>query len=110
MHGACDTADALKSPSSGLKGSKRLGVRPLCADRIGQGDLTRASSQPSRWLLFCATVELALTTMIAPMAFLDEATSILSASADSCPNVQVVFARGTGEVPGVGLVGQACRP
>jgi cutinase len=29
-----------------------------------------------------------------------------SASADPCPNVEVVFARGTGEPPGVGGVGQ----
>src|SRR3984893_7340912 len=30
-----------------------------------------------------------------------------SASADPCPNVEAVFARGTGEPPGVGGVGQA---
>jgi len=30
-----------------------------------------------------------------------------SALADDCPNVEVVFARGTGEPPGVGRVGQA---
>src|ERR1700752_4059774 len=30
-----------------------------------------------------------------------------SASADPCPDVEVVFARGTGEAPGVGGVGQA---
>jgi cutinase len=30
-----------------------------------------------------------------------------SASADACPSIQVVFARGTGEPPGVGRVGQA---
>jgi len=34
-------------------------------------------------------------------------TDIPSASADPCPDVEVVFARGTGEPPGVGKVGQA---
>jgi cutinase len=35
-------------------------------------------------------------------------TSVVpSASADPCPDVQVVFARGTGEPPGVGPTGQA---
>lgn len=33
--------------------------------------------------------------------------AIVTASADACPNIQVVFARGTGEPPGVGRVGQA---
>jgi cutinase len=33
--------------------------------------------------------------------------AIASASADACPNVQVVFARGTAEPAGVGRVGQA---
>ena len=31
------------------------------------------------------------------------------ASADPCPDVEVVFARGTGEAPGVGGVGQAWK-
>jgi len=30
-----------------------------------------------------------------------------SASADGCPDVEVIFARGTGEPPGIGSVGQA---
>ena len=34
-------------------------------------------------------------------------TSIPSASAATCPDVDVVFARGTGEPPGVGGVGQS---
>lgn len=38
----------------------------------------------------------------APMLF-----SVPSATADACPDVEVVFARGTGEAPGVGGVGQA---
>jgi cutinase len=33
--------------------------------------------------------------------------TITSASADACPSIQVVFARGTGEPPGMGRVGQA---
>jgi cutinase len=34
-------------------------------------------------------------------------TPVLSASAEPCPDVEVIFARGTGEPPGVGGVGQA---
>src|ERR1700677_1845564 len=34
-------------------------------------------------------------------------TDIPSASAEACPDVEVVFARGTGEPPGVGPTGQA---
>ena len=34
-------------------------------------------------------------------------TSIPSASAAACPDVELVFARGTGEMPGVGGVGQS---
>jgi cutinase len=49
-------------------------------------------------------VILAATTALATLA--DGAGAPL-ASAQSCPDVQVVFARGTGEQPGVGRVGQA---
>ena len=34
-------------------------------------------------------------------------TPVPSASAEPCPDVEVIFARGTGEPPGVGGVGQA---
>src|SRR5689334_25204145 len=34
-------------------------------------------------------------------------TSVIPAGAAECPDVQVVFARGTGEAPGVGPTGQA---
>src|ERR1700730_13513317 len=35
------------------------------------------------------------------------ASPVPSASAEPCPDIQVVFARGTGEDPGVGPTGQA---
>jgi cutinase len=38
---------------------------------------------------------------------LNTAISIPSAAAAPCPDIEVVFARGTGERPGVGYVGQA---
>jgi cutinase len=38
---------------------------------------------------------------------LDTATSIPLAAAAQCPDIEVVFARGTGEPPGVGYFGQA---
>jgi cutinase-like protein len=40
-------------------------------------------------------------------ALLSPAINIPNASADPCPDVEVVFARGTFEAPGVGSVGQA---
>jgi cutinase len=40
-------------------------------------------------------------------ALLNVAMSSPSAAADPCPDVEVVFARGTGEQPGIGGVGQA---
>ncbi|MGZ4562868.1 MAG: cutinase family protein, partial [Mycobacterium sp.] len=35
------------------------------------------------------------------------AGSVIPSAAAQCPDVQVVFARGTGEAPGVGSTGQA---
>jgi cutinase-like protein len=40
-------------------------------------------------------------------AFATGTAGIASASPEGCPDIQVVFARGTGEPPGVGRVGQA---
>ena len=45
--------------------------------------------------------------MATTLAMLDTAVSIPSARAALCPDIEVVFARGTGERPGVGWVGQA---
>ncbi|AGB26544.1 Cutinase [Mycobacterium sp. JS623] len=47
------------------------------------------------------------TAVIATSAILSTAISIPSASADSCPDVEVIFARGTFEPAGVGNTGQA---
>ncbi len=68
----------------------------------------RATPLSRRWLITgFTTVFVATAVVIAPALLPDQAMSIPEASADSCPSVQVVFARGTGEDPGVGLVGQA---
>jgi cutinase len=53
-----------------------------------------------RVLIGVATVVVSCVTLVAP-AF------VPSARADSCPDIQVVFARGTGEPVGVGRVGDA---
>ncbi len=37
-------------------------------------------------------------------------TTVASASADSCPDVEVTFARATSEAPGIGVVGGQCAP
>jgi len=46
----------------------------------------------------CASVAAPLSAMTAPQAF---------AAPESCADVEVIFARGTGEAPGVGPTGQA---
>jgi cutinase len=51
----------------------------------------------ARLAAIASTVVCAATTLVAPP----------SASAEPCPDVQVVFARGTGEPAGIGRVGQA---
>ena len=45
--------------------------------------------------------------VMAVSAVLSATTAVPAASAADCPDVEVVFARGTGEPPGVGGVGQA---
>jgi cutinase len=42
-----------------------------------------------------------------PIAMLHTAISMPSASADPCPDIEVIFARGTGAEPGLGFVGDA---
>ncbi|WP_101952320.1 cutinase family protein [Mycobacterium sp. 3519A] len=58
---------------------------------------------PLRRLVMCvAAVLFSGVTLVAPVT-----TAVASAAQDSCPAVQVVFARGTGEPDGIGRVGQA---
>lgn len=45
--------------------------------------------------------------VVAPAVLPTNIATVGSASADACPNVQIVFARGTDEDQGVGRVGQA---
>jgi len=54
-----------------------------------------------------ATAIFAATALIAILASSFAAPPPASAAEDSCPAVQVVFARGTNEAPGVGATGQA---
>jgi cutinase len=44
--------------------------------------------------------------LAATWAFIAVTVAIPSAAAEPCPDVEVVFARGTGEAPGVGAIGQ----
>jgi cutinase len=59
------------------------------------------------------TVREALSTIFAAVAVLAILTGssaslpLASAAGDSCPSIEVVFARGTNEAPGVGATGQA---
>lgn len=66
------------------------------------------TAQPLRRLLIIvAAVMVSGMTLVAPALLPSGATNIASAQADQCPDVQVVFARGTGEPDGTGRVGQA---
>jgi cutinase len=63
---------------------------------------------PLRRLLMCVgAVLISGVTLVAPAVLPSGATSIASAQAAACPDVQVVFARGTGEPEGTGRVGEA---
>jgi cutinase len=59
-----------------------------------------------RQALMRISVVVAATAMLMASTALP-ARVIASVSADPCPSIQVVFARGTGEPPGAGRVGQA---
>lgn len=64
--------------------------------------LTRAISQRrARW------AALAPATMLAAGTLLTAPSVIPAAAADDCPDVEVIFARGTSEPPGIGRVGTA---
>jgi cutinase len=52
-------------------------------------------------------ISAAVATALVSAASLLVAGQLPSASAAECPNVEVVFARGTGEPAGIGRVGQA---
>src|SRR6201982_1938696 len=54
-----------------------------------------------------ATAIFAATALIAILASSFAAPPSASAAEDSCPAVQVVFARGTNEAPGIGATGQS---
>jgi cutinase len=59
-------------------------------------------------LLVAAAATLAYSALlIAPPASRADETVLTAGSSTSCPDVQVVFARGTGEPPGAGRVGDA---
>jgi cutinase len=85
--------------------------------RIGPRSRAATMTESSRHGGRSATVNrralIGIGVGIAALAMLMTATlpagrlAIASASAGQCPRIQVVFARGTGEPPGVGRVGQA---
>lgn len=60
-----------------------------------------------RLLIGTAAVLISGVTLVAPAVFPAGGTAVASAQADTCPAVQVVFARGTGEPDGTGRVGEA---
>jgi cutinase len=52
------------------------------------------------------SLRISSATVVTAVALLSGPIGIPAASAEPCPNVEVVFARGTNEAPGLGFVGQ----
>lgn len=65
-----------------------------------------SNARGRRFALGAAAI-LAGAMLTVPSVIPSQAIGMASASASSCPAVQVVFARGTGEAPGAGRVGDA---
>jgi cutinase len=61
----------------------------------------------ARWFVALAVGMLTAAILLVAPAITPSGSGIPSASADDCPDIEVVFARGTDEAPGVGRVGQA---
>ena len=68
---------------------------------------TETTRTRHRRLVVGAAALLAGTMLAAPMTVASPDLGVGSASAAACPAVQLVFARGTGEEPGLGRVGDA---
>jgi cutinase len=65
--------------------------------------MSRMSKVQVRKLSLMAAIPLSAAAMVvAPVS-----ASLPSAAADPCPDVELIFARGTSEAPGIGRVGQA---
>jgi len=62
--------------------------------------MTAVTAIPRRFAIAAATLCAAAATLAVPAA-------LPTASADPCPDVELVFARGTSEAPGIGRVGEA---
>jgi cutinase len=56
-------------------------------------------------LVVAAAALTAAAALVAPVVTPSPLGSVGTASADDCPDIEVVFARGTSETPGLGLVG-----
>ena len=66
------------------------------------------SNRIRRWLIASATAALtASAALLAPAVSPIPIGDLATASADDCPDIEVVFARGTNDAPGLGNVGGA---
>ena len=64
-------------------------------------------SRIARWMLAVAVAAVAAGVLVMAPSVVGARVGVPLASADTCPPIEVVFARGTGEPPGIGSVGQA---
>jgi trehalose dimycolate hydrolase len=68
---------------------------------------SHAAPSVFRRLAVAAAPVFAAAMLIAAPAALPGTPGVATANADPCPDIEVVFARGTSEAPGIGRVGQA---
>jgi hypothetical protein len=78
-------------------------VVPFMFEKIGERETIFSVSPRNLVRLACAAVGAAWTLAIAPVP---SAFAVPSVASGPCPDVEVVFARGTGEPDGVGWIGQ----
>ena len=61
----------------------------------------------ARWMIVAAAAMLAAGVLLVAPAVAPTGVAIPSATAEPCPDIEVIFARGTREPAGIGTVGQA---
>lgn len=79
-----------------------VSIGPMC-----EAKAVHTSTSTARRLIGAVAPVLAAATLLAVPAALPNAAGLPVAAAAPCPDVEVVFARGTSEPAGIGRVGQA---
>jgi cutinase len=87
---------------------RRAGRLVVVAHRRNEVPMTNVrTNTASRWRSLLRVLFPWIVSMTAAVAALADTLAVARADTDACPDVAVVFARGTFEAPGVGKTGQA---